>query len=647
MPSGYDFTAESVKTSTGVWEPQYAYGYGARWVAGWTFKETTGQAPTAANTTQKRIDEGKSLELTPYEELDKAQVYANAGDTMPILFCKRVNNQGGIWVSPPLLDSSCDNFEHTFIYLLSHGYAFQQAGTFQAFLGKRNILDAPVLGGAVYVDQHYSNDSTVCPIAAYTPNCNHTNFNFFADPVGATVGDGTSIRTVNNYSTGVTIRVKALYPVGSSSPTTMSRYTLTVTRRDNSTNVTTTVGTVTTNATSGITSISDTTAVGNYTYKIINTALHTAGTIEPETILVEFRQSNTFPTSYDRTTSYKNITLLSIVGNIYDDSRVYSPPSQLKQFHIFAGDGIVVDRWRFVNNSISNPGGYTNVTGSSNNFADLLFYWYKNAGKYPNQNFVYLTQYDVAACALFFNTYNITCNIYLSSSINFYSWCQGVAPMFLCSFYTRYGSNGLKPVLPLTDAGAIKTTALTPLENFNDLDTSADSIQNSIIAGSYQKTYRSSQERIPSQIVVSWRGQNNFNLETTQTTTVRYSDYDEDVPEDAYDMTEFCTNADHATLFAKYVLATRRYSLHTVTFQTGRNVEANSALEPFDLISVSLSRVNSAGDSRTETEYYLVDNIEYDQQGLVTITASQFPLNGSGASIISNSILSGSFVVTT
>ena len=99
-------------------------------------------------------------------------------------------------------------------------------------------------------------------------------------------------------------------------------------------------------------------------------------------------------------------------------------------------------------------------------------------------------------------------------------------------------------------------------------------------------------------------------------------------------------------MYAKYVLATRRYSRHMVSFQTGRNV-GTSDLSPFDLISISLSRVDSEGSNQTETEYYLVNSIEFDQTGLATIEASQFPLDGSGASIISNSILSGSFEVVT
>jgi len=644
-----DFSVADVKTDQGVWKPQYAHHGSAKWVSSWVFVPTASasqQPATPSNTGQKRIDETTSLKLIPFEALNKSQTYANAGDTMPIVFCKRENNSGGVWISPPLLDSSSDNFQHTFVYLLSHGSISIAVVNPNYFLGANSLSDI-TLGGSLSIYGNYTNVVNNCPLTSSYVTCDHTNFNFLADSLGNNVGDASHTRTVNEYATGVTIRVKPLYPDGVFSPTLLERYTLTVTRFNNATAATTTVGTITTSATGGINSISDTMAAGNYTYSVTITAIHTVQTNKPASILVEFRQANTFPTSYDRTTSYKNISLLVVEGNLFDPTKAYSDPAELKQLHAFIESGLAVIRWRSDNNSISNPGGHTGTTGASNRFADLLYYWFQNSGAYTNQNFSYLSVVGIAVCALFHSNYNITCDIYLTTSTSFLAWVQNVAPMFLCSFYSFYGDYSIKPLLPLADNGTIASGALTPLENFNDLDTDPDSAQNSILVGSYRKTYRSSSQALPFQVVVTWRGQDKFNMETAQTTKVRYSDYSEDAPEEAYDMTDFCTNADHATIFAKYILASRRYSLHTVTFQTGRNVQSGSELEPADLISVSLSRVNSQGDSRTELEHYLVDNLEYDQSGYVTITASQFPLNGAGASIINNSILSGSFVVTT
>lgn len=606
--------------------------------------ETKRQA-TKENSEARRADELKSLSLVPFEALDKAQQYANPGDTLPIVFGQRENNAGGIWISPPLLDSSSDNFVQTFVYLISHGSTPVSTNSNDYFFGKECLTDI-TLGASLTFNVAHSSDPAVCPINGYAVSCDHTNFNFLADPVSTTVGDFTKIRTVNKYATGVTIRVKPLYPAGASSPTAMERYTLTVYRTDNSTGTTSTVGTISTNATGSITSLSDSMSAGNYTYSIENTAILTASTTKPETILVEFRQANTFPTSYDRTSSYANIQLLGAQGSLYDLTKDYSAPTEPKQLHLFMADGIYVDKYRYVTNSISTSA-ITGTTDSSNFFGDLVLYWFQNSGKYRNQNWSYIFPYSLATSALFNSHYNITYNAYLTSSTNFLSYAQSIAPMMLCSLVTYFGTYAFLPLLPLADDGQILTTALTARESFTDSDLDADSIRNSIITGSYSKQYKDAESLEPFQVVVTWRGQDTFNLETGQTTVVRYSDYPEDAPEETYDMSHFCTNADHAAIFAKYVLATRRYSRHTITFQTARNVIAVSGLTPLDVISVSLTRTNSKGDSRTETEYYLVDSMAHTGTGLVEITASQFPVDLTGASIISNSILSGSFEVTT
>lgn len=604
------------------------------------FVEAAKRAATKENSDAKRSDELKALNLIPFEGLDKAQQYANAGDTMPIVFCRRLNDAGGLWISPPLLDSSSDNFIQTFVFLVSHGQCGLPITKKDYFLGKQ-CIDDPALGGSLTFNFAYTDDSAVCPISSYAVTCDHTNFNFLADPVGIEFGDYSQIRTVNKYSTGVTIRTK---PLGTGTP--LERYTLTVYRTDNSTGSSSTVGTINTSNDGSIRSLTDTTSAGNYTYTIENTAVHTASTTKPDTILLEFRQSNTFPTSYDRTTSYTNMQLLVVEGNLFNLLEAYSPPGELKQLHVFVREGLYVKRWRFSTPSIS-TGSLTSTTGSSNNFADLVYWWFENSGKLLNPGFGFLPASSPATCALFYDHYNITYNAYLTSSTNFLSYAQAVASFMLCGFFTTFGLYFLKPLLPLQDNGQIESGALTPKETFTDSDTNPDSLATSIIAGTYSKQYMSAENALPVSIVVTWRGQDEYNLETAQTTVVRYSDYAADSPEEAYDMSEFGTNADHATIFAKYVLATRRYSRHTVSFQTARNLEAASSLEPLDVIKVSLTRTNSAGDSRVETEYYLVSSIETEQTGISTITATQFPVDGSEASIISNSILSGSFEVTT
>lgn len=633
----------TVKTEDG-WEQREVPSISSRWNAtagagAGKGSDREAQKPNAKGISKER---NQALKLIPYEKLDTAQTYASPGDTIPIVFGNRVNNVGGVWISPALLDSSSLDFENTFVYLLTYWQASVSVDPGNFYLGPRRL--SQVLP-SVTINSEYSASASTCPLTGYSPDCNHDTLRFQADPLSPEIGSSVDVETIGDYCTSVKIRALPLYPAGTAFPTLMERFTITVTRVDNAGGSPTTVGTFNSNNTEAISSITDTVSAGSYTYSIDITASFASG-VKPEQILVEFRQTSTPPVSLDRTSSYKNLQLLVIEGNLFNPEEQYSPAAELKQLHTFMADGIYVEKTRFVNPSISSSGGTVKTTGPSNKLGDLAAFWAKYSGKIKIGDDNYFNKEGVALCALFHNHYELFFNGVVNEGTNFVSYMQGIAPMFLCSFYDYYGIYTLGPVLPLADDGQIDVGALTPKEQFNDQDTNPESFANSIIAGSYRKDYFSAEDALAMKVIVTWRNASPNILDTDRTTTVRYSDYSEDAPEETYDMTDFCTSEQHASMYAKYVLATRRYSRHMVSFQTGRNVGVND-LRPFDLISISLSRVDSEGSNQTETEYYLVNSIEFDQTGLATIEASQFPLNGSGASVISNSILSGSFEVVT
>ena len=198
----------------------------------------------------------------------------------------------------------------------------------------------------------------------------------------------------------------------------------------------------------------------------------------------------------------------------------------------------------------------------------------------------------------------------------------------------------------MTSGGSIDTGGLTPVEEFSDIAIGTDNVKESIITGSYRKTYINAQRRKPFQAVVTWRDQDDHAVETVKTTVVRFSDHFDTVPEESFDLSGFASNEDHAVLFAKYILATRRYSTHVISFTTARNVTSPNELAMYDLIEVEMHRVNSAGDDETETDHYLVSSIVANGTGLVEIQAEHFPLSG-GTSVINNQIVSGSFAVLT
>lgn len=611
----------------------------------------TNQDPTT-DTRQKRIDLAKSLKLIPYERLDESQNYANSGDTMPIVFCKVVDNKGGTWVSPTLIDSASADFAQTFVYLVSSGELTIPSAKANYFLGKNNVKDldtAGLIAGTLTFSGEHTDDPTVCPLSGYDVTCTHNVFRLLLDPLGTSIGDTVQFRSIDDYSTEARIKVLPIYPQGYASPTLLETYNIRVQRTNNNTGTTTTVGTITTSNSGTASSLfTDTYSTGSYTHTFDIQSVAVAQTVKPEYILIEFRQENDFPESVDRKASYTDITLLIVEGNLFDTTKLVSAPADLKQLHTFVENGIRVNNYRTISGTTDISAGITSTVGASNIFGDLVAYFFKYSNKYTNlDNVLAFDIFNAAATAVFHQYYKIYFNGVVSSATNFLSYAQTLAPMFLCGFFDISGVYALEPLLPITSSGQINTAALTPLETFNDTETTPEAVDNTIIAGTYEKTYFDAEERLPFQVVVSWRSIRKTGMETTRTATVRYSDYASDVPEIEYDMTEFCTTKDHAVLFAKYTLATRRYSTHRISFQTARNVLNSSGLVPLNLIRIELHRVNSEGDSRTEIEHYLVDSTEESSSGLVTITGTHFPLNVGGASIISNSIVSGSFEVIT
>jgi hypothetical protein len=580
------------------------------------------QRATESNTDQKRRDDIDSLSYFQFEGFDTSQTYANAGDTMPLVFAKRKTVDGvatgGAWISVPLLDVGSKNFERTYIYLVSQGETNQNYFLKKyAFVGKKCLGDFNSSG--ISIDYAYTSDSAVCPISGYDITCDHSNFYLAIDSLSTSDNSEVIYRTVDKYTTGITIRAKPIYPEGTFTGT-LTTYDLEVTRLtlDGYAGSSTTVGTFTTSDDTAISSISDSPSADAYVYVIKNTGENTAGTVEPESILLEVEQNNTFPTSYDRTSSYYDMTLAVVEGNLYDLDRSYSDPTDLKQLHLFITAGV----------------------DGIDTFPEVADWFVQKVESLPNYSIVDLNATE------FNNAYKITFNGIVSSSTNFLSWAQQIAPMFLLSFFVYLDVYIVKPLLPITDAYFIDTGPLTPLEAFDDNEANEDTIVNAIIAGSYSKTYIDADTRRPFQAVVSWRGQDEYGMETTKTTKIRYSDYSEDVPEESFDMTAFATNVDHVTIFAKYVLATRRYSTHRISFDTPRNVQLSS-LEPYDVISVTLNRINSQGDSQEESDFYLVTGVTQNKDGVVSIEAEHFPVDETNASIISNSIVSGSFVVET
>ena len=188
-------------------------------------------------------------------------------------------------------------------------------------------------------------------------------------------------------------------------------------------------------------------------------------------------------------------------------------------------------------------------------------------------------------------------------------------------------------MLPLNGSQQIDATALTPAATFTEAN---------ILPGSFTKTYVAATDKTDVNAVMLYRKNDPDAIGTQQTVQVRYDGVSLDAPVEQFDLTDFCANRNHAIIYGKHYLARRRYSVHQISFATPLST---AGLKPTDVIKVQRQRITSAGDNRTETEWYQITVINHLTDGTTSIEAAQFPVDGSDVAVISDQVLNATFTV--
>lgn len=599
--------------------------------------------------------EQKAADMAVYQQLDVSQALATPGETLPIVFGRRQSNLGGLWLSPKIVNIACKDFDLSYLYVISQGEIGTSLSSAPCYIGKRNALDV-LIGFRPLSANRYSNSTTVCPIdvsPAINMSCSGTTYAYYAGDLGVKSSDAITVRTYGNLVTAITLRLK-IYGLGT---TTAERYQYTYKIRNNNTGVTTTSTKTLGGTTNTVNTITETgLTASNYTIILDDPVQTVADTGEIVLFSVEAEQTQTSVTSLDYTAQYVDTTFASITGTNMSrlDELVEltdtagnkleftsSDPLQskdLKQVHYFIDAGLQVARW---SEATDLPGGgITTTVGPSRQFLDLVIYVIRNSKLFPDSAALDLV-FNGRDLTPFFNNYSMFYNGAVESSTNFLSYLQQVSIYFLLSFHGNGLTVSVSPLLPLTAGGLIETGALSTVFEFTDTEQAS---LGTITPGTYRKQFSNATQLTPFTAVMVYREQNPSYPEAPKTVSIRYSDYPVNAPEEEFDMSEFCCSRDHAILIGKYLLAARRYELFSVEFETTRNVELG--LEINGLFSVELSRVNSLGDSRLEKDFFLLESKTISSSGGATIRGRHFPLDGSDEPVISNSIVSGSFVIS-
>lgn len=615
----------------------------------------------------------------PQPDISKEQTVATAGDTVAIVFCKRVNGAGGTWIQPPMIKTGSDLFVGCFIYVISQGEMAGSPAKQYSWVGNRNIKfltdqtitlthyyetvatlatatnTCPIAaGGKIFCDLNtYSYVEPIVKVGTYTER--QPDFStFYSEEVDITrgIGDVTNSVlkttfadvTVYDSATGTDITAAWLTSGGITNPATTFRYW----NLNFTTNTPYAVGvtrafpgggafdppdpTIWTDvgSTGPITLVWENIVLVNQYNPALPASTGTLEGVQTEVFLSKYDDPSDPPSTADYT-NFADITFLQINGDIYDPPDNGSYPTTTRQISLYYEEGVNVDLY---------SGGLVSgqyAVGPSNQFVDfamLLFTQLKRAN--GSATFDIAMPIDVTNMqnlATFADEYGLHFNGMLEQSVNVIDYISSTAPFFLLSFISSGGQYQLQPLLPLNGSYAIKTTAITPVIVFDE---------DNILPGSYSKVYFNLDERRNVRVSLLWREADPLIIGIQRTTSIRYTTTVSDAPIVQYDMTDFCTSANHATMYGKYELARRKYSTHSISLQTPL---LTTALKPTDIIKVQRQRVNSHGNNRTEIDHYQVTDIKHETFGITSITAEHFPLDVNDVSVISDEILNGSFEV--
>nr|BAR30417.1 unnamed protein product [uncultured Mediterranean phage uvMED] len=301
-----------------------------------------------------------------------------------------------------------------------------------------------------------------------------------------------------------------------------------------------------------------------------------------------------------------DLTMMGIAGDVLK-LRPNEGPDYFIQSHIFVEQGIEVERLTW--------GG----TGSSPFYGDLVNYLMNSTQVLkPDQ----IDRDSLILANRLNERYDMYFNGVLQTTNSLAEWMTRTAPYFLLTPRQVDGKYGLWPVCPINSANELSRGRTVPVLTVTRDD---------IVQGSYGRSYISVKDRRPVCLVMVYRDQPSDNVGQTVTVEVRYPGTALSGPFESHDLTEFCCRAEQAVYAARYILAKRRYTTHTVSFTMARRA---AQLKPGDIIKVDLALDTTDGAGITDAIFYQIESLAEGQGGSVAIEATHFPTFGNDVSLV-------------
>lgn len=332
------------------------------------------------------------------------------------------------------------------------------------------------------------------------------------------------------------------------------------------------------------------------------------------------------PGGGDQTTgTFFDLTLAGIKGSI----RALKPvdgPDEWTQSHVFVRQGVECDR---LMPSYFSGGA---AVGPSHFYGDLLAFLLSKMQSLKNDQI----DFDSLrlACQVH-NYYKLYFNGVMQTTQSYSEFVTRTAPYFLMMPRQVNGKYGLSPVVPVDANGAFSQE---PIETYLKMTITADEI----VAGSYSRSYIPRRDRSDICLVMVYKDQPENTPGQTVTIEVRYKGKALKGPFEQHDLTDIACHASQALVSARYLLAKRRYTTHTVSLSLGRR---GAQLIPGDVVAVDLSLQTTDGSGVADFIYYQVESAVEGQAGQVNLELVHFPVKqtsgGATISLIAEEIEKG------
>ena len=305
----------------------------------------------------------------------------------------------------------------------------------------------------------------------------------------------------------------------------------------------------------------------------------------------------------------KNYEHLSYAGLICQSSKEIGTFSDISAYF---QKGIIVKR--FLNEG---PFPYAATNSFPEVAYDLLTNRRYGVGEFIGSNAVSDARFNKAA--EFCNKNGFYWDGIISKQINLREFLFTQAAYQLLDFTILGGQFSLYPAVPFKKDYSIDFTAKAGDSNFVIKALFTDgNVRN------FKTTFLSPEERQLFTAELKYRKEKINDFPETHVTRVRLADkeggYFRD-PVEVFDMTQFCTDRDHAIKFAKYALRVRQLVDHSISFET--TPDASYALSPGDYIRVGVSvmhaEINRGFTDRLRTGSVAPDGtLQINQSTVVT-----------------------------